>query len=447
MREGFGSKFGVLVALAGSAVGLGNFWRFPYLMGQNGGAAFIILYIAFACLLCLPIFIAEFIIGRRAQQNAHSAFIALHPSKAWGKAGILTILTPFVILCFYSVIGGWSVFYMLKSFTLSFTTTGSQTEIADIFTNFVSDPWTPIVSLLMFIVAVCYIVAKGVKGGIERYSKVMMPVMFVLVLLIAIYSCRLDGAQQGLSYMFRPDFSKLNADVCLKALGQAFFSLSLGSGVIMTYASYVSKGDSILKHSVYTVIADLLFAVIAGLAIMPAVFAFGLEPGSGPGLVFEALPYIFSQMPAGAIVAILFFIALLLAALSSAISQLEAVVAWLVEEKKMSRVRSSVLVSCAATIFAVLCSLSFGVLSDIRIFGMTIFDTFDYVSSNILLTVMSLIIVLFVGWKMSRQDVYDEFTNSGTLAQNVRIFRLIYFLVRYVAPVAVITVFLAGIIL
>lgn len=447
MREGFGSKFGVLVALAGSAVGLGNFWRFPYLMGQNGGAAFIILYIGFACLLCLPIFIAEFIIGRRAQQNAHSAFLALHPSKAWGKAGILTILTPFVILCFYSVIGGWSVYYMLKSFTLSFTNIENQTEISGIFTNFVSDPWTPIVSLLIFIVAVSYIVAKGVKGGIERFSKVMMPIMFVLVLLIAIYTSSLEGAEQGLSYMFKPDFTKLNADVCLKALGQAFFSLSLGSGVIMTYASYVNKSDNILKHSVYTVIADLLFAVIAGLAIMPAVFAFGLEPGSGPGLVFEALPYIFSKMPAGAIVAILFFISLFLAALSSAISQLEAVVAWLVEEKKMSRVRSSVIVSCAATILAVLCSLSFGVLSGIRIFGMTIFDSFDYVSSNILLTVMSLIIVLFVGWKMKKPEVYDEFTNSGTIVQNVRIFRLIYFLVRYVAPIAVLIVFLAGIIL
>ena len=445
-RDSFGSRFGALVAMAGSAVGLGNLWRFPYLVGENGGAAFIIVYIILCFLICLPIFISEFVVGRRSQKNAFAAFRDLSGGSAWRWVGLFTVIVPLVVLSYYSVIGGWSIDYLLKSCTFSFTGSGSQNVINTMFTSFVSSTWAPLIAHTAFLLVTTVIVVVGIKDGIEKFSKVMMPLLFFIVIGIAIYSLTLPGAQKGVDYLFNPDFSKINAKACATALGQAFFSLSLGFGTIMTYASYVSKNENILFQSTATAVSDLMFAMIAGVAIMPAVFAFGLNPQSGPGLVFETLPYVFSQMPAGGFVAILFFVALLVAALTSSISMLEVAVAYLVEEKKFSRIAACFTLFVICWAVGALCSLSFGPLSNVQIGGGNLFDFFDNLSSNILMTLGSLFTVLFVGWRLKKTDVYDEFTNGGTLSRNAKLFGVLWFLIRFVCPVAILTIFITGLV-
>lgn len=444
MRDSFGSRFGAIVAMAGSAVGLGNLWRFPYLVGENGGAAFIIVYILLSFLICLPIFVSEFVIGRRSQKNAYAAFRDLSGGSEWRWIGLFTVIVPLIVLSYYSVIGGWSVEYLLKSLTFSFSD-ASRITMNTMFTDFVSSTWAPLATHTVFLLFTTLIVIVGIKDGIEKFSKVMMPLLFIIVVAIAIYSLMLPGASAGVDYLFRPDFSKIDAKACASALGQAFFSLSLGFGTIMTYASYVSKGDNIMTQSAATAISDLMFALIAGVAIMPAVFAFGIDPQAGPGLVFETLPYIFGQMPAGGLIAILFFAALLVAALTSSISMLEVAVAYLVEEKKFSRVWACITLFVICWIVGALCSLSFGPLSDIRINGDNLFDFLDSLSSNVLMTLGSLFTVLFVGWRLKRTDIYDEFTNGGTLSTNARIFGVLWFLIRYICPLAIISIFLVGI--
>lgn len=444
MRDSFGSRFGAIVAMAGSAVGLGNLWRFPYLVGENGGAAFIIVYILLSFLICLPIFVSEFVIGRRSQKNAYAAFRDLSGGSEWRWIGLFTVIVPLIVLSYYSVIGGWSVEYLLKSLTFSFSD-ASRITMNTMFTDFVSSTWAPLATHTVFLLFTTLIVIVGIKDGIEKFSKVMMPLLFIIVVAIAIYSLMLPGASAGVDYLFRPDFSKIDAKACASALGQAFFSLSLGFGTIMTYASYVSKKENILTQSAATAISDLMFALIAGVAIMPAVFAFGIDPQAGPGLVFETLPYIFGQMPAGGLIAILFFAALLVAALTSSISMLEVAVAYLVEEKKFSRVWACITLFVICWIVGALCSLSFGPLSDLRINGGNLFDFFDSLSSNVLMTLGSLFTVLFVGWRLKRTDIYDEFTNGGTLSTNVRIFGVLWFLIRYICPLAIISIFLVGI--
>ena len=442
-RDSFGSRFGALVAMAGSAVGLGNLWRFPYLVGENGGAAFIIVYIAFSFLICLPIFVSEFIIGRRSQKNAFAAFRDLTGGSAWKWVGLFTVIVPLIVLSYYSVIGGWSIEYLLKSVTFSFTGGESQ---ATMFSGFVSSTWMPLIMHTVFMLVTTLIVVIGIKDGIEKFSKVMMPLLFVMVIAIAVYSLTLPGAGKGLEYLFNPDFSKIDGHACAAALGQAFFSLSLGFGTILTYGSYVDKKENIFFQSSATAVSDLMFALIAGIAIMPAVFAFGLDPQSGPGLVFETLPFVFSQMPAGGVIAIIFFVALLVAALTSSISMLEVAVAYLVEEKRFTRVSACGVLFVLCWAVGALCSLSFGPLAGFSIAGRSIFDFFDNLSSNVLMTLGSLLTVLFVGWRLKKTDIYDEFTNGGTLSTNVKIFGVLWFLIRYVCPVAITTVFISGLI-
>ena len=445
-RDSFGSRFGALVAMAGSAVGLGNLWRFPYLVGENGGAAFIIVYVILSFVICLPIFVSEFVIGRRSQKNAYSAFRDLSGGSAWRWVGLFTIIVPLIVLSYYSVIGGWSIEYLLKSLTFSFTGGESQSVLSTMFSDFVSSAWGPLLVHTGFLLVTTLIVMVGIKDGIEKFSKVMMPMLFFIVIGIAIYSMTLPGAKAGLDYLFNPDFSKINGKAIAAALGQAFFSLSLGFGTIMTYASYVDKKENPLFQSVATASSDLLFALVAGMAIMPAVFAFGISPQTGPGLVFETLPYVFGQMPAGGFIAILFFLALLVAAVTSSISMLEVAVAYLVEEKKISRIWACVILFAICWVVGAVCSLSFGPLSHIKIDGGNIFDFFDNLSSNILMTLGSLLTVLFVGWRLKKTDVYDEFTNGGTLSTNAKIFGVLWFLIRYICPLAIILIFVSGLI-
>ena len=439
-RDNFGSSFGVLVALAGSAVGLGNLWRFPYLVGENGGAAFIIIYLAFVILIGLPVLMSGFIIGRRSQANARGAFKKLAPESRWGFAGILAVLCCVMILSFYSVVGGWGIEYLFKAFRFDFTRGGDSAALSSIFSDFAASSWQPLVCHTIFLLLSGLIVILGVKNGIEKFSKVMMPLLFLIIIGIAVRSLTLPGAGAGIDYLFKPDWSEVTANTFLAALGQAFFSLSLGSGMAITYGSYVSRKGKIVSISAQTALADTLFALIAGCAIMPAVFAYGISPGEGPGLVFITLPHIFSQLPLGGVIAILFFVALLLAAVTSSISLLEVIVAFCIEEFHIKR-RSAVAISLSVLwILGCLCSLSQGVLSDWKLFGKTIFDFFDFVSANVLMLIGGLLVVLFVGWKLGRQVIHDELTNSGALRIPAWLIDTITFLVRYLAPAAIVTI-------
>ena len=446
-RENFSGRFGVLVAMAGSAIGLGNLWRFPYMVGTNGGAAFIFVYILFVFLLSLPILFSEFIVGRRSQTNAFGAIRILAPGSHWKWVGVLSIVTPMIIVSYYSVIGGWSIEYFFKSCTFGFTEYVTNEELDNMFNAFISSRWAPLFGHTAFLALTAFVVMGGVKSGIERFGKVMMPILFVVVVLIAIRAMTLPGAVDGIRYLLKPDFSKIDAGVCAAALGQSFYSLSLGCGTMITYASYVKKTENIVSSGVSIAVFDLLFALIACCAIMPAVFAFGLSPQEGPSLVFKTLPFIFSKMPLGGIVAILFFFSLLVAALTSSISMFEVGVAYFVEEKKLSRLLSCVVVFLITWIIGVFCSLSFGPLSSLKILGNTIFDFFDKLSANWLMTLGSLFIVLFVGWKLSPSDIRDELTNGGQIASNNRLFPVILFFIRFIAPAAIAIIFLSNILL
>ena len=409
-RENFGNRFGVLVAMAGSAIGLGNLWRFPYLVGSYGGAAFIFVYIFCVFLLCLPILFSEVIIGRRSHANAYGAFKKLAPGTKWKWLGVASVITPIIVVSYYSVIGGWSLEYFFKSCMFEFTEGATQAELGSMFDKFITSVWPPLVGHTIFL----------------------------------LLTGTLPGAMDGLVYLFKPDFSKIDGEVCSAALGQAFFSLSLGVGTMLTYGSYIKKDENIAASSSYTAVSDFIFALIASCAILPAVFAFGLNPQEGPGLVFQTLPFIFSNMPMGGFIAIIFFLALIVAAITSSISLYEVGVAYLVEERHVSRKKASVIVFAVAWLIGALCSLSFGPLSDIKIFGQTIFNFFDKLSANFLMTIGGFLMVVFVGWKMSKSDVFDEFTNSGTLSANKRIFKFVYFMIRYVCPIAVLMIFLSG---
>ncbi len=440
-RENFGSRMAVIMAFAGSAIGLGNIWRFPYLVGQDGGAAFVVIYILATLVISLPIFFAESVVGRRTGANCRGAFIELGKGTAWPYLGFLMVFTPLWIVSYYSVVGGWSLEYLVQALRLDFIHTSPE-AMSGSFERFISRTWAPLGFHLAFLAITVAIVALGVKSGIEKFSKICLPVLFALVVIIAVYSLTLPGAQKGLAYLFKPDFSKLTLDTCLDALGQSFYSLSLGMGIIITYSSYVSKQENLMVSGAGTAVSDLLFAILAGVAIMPAVFAAGIEPGSGPGLIFDTLPYIFSrmgqQMPwVSSIAAILFFVTVLFAALTSSVSLIEVGVAYLTEERGFKRGWACAFLFAVTGTLGGLCSLSFGPLADVKVFGMGLFDLFDTVASNVLLTVGGLLVVLFVGWKMPKADVFDELTNGGTKRRNVRLFDFFYFLIRYVAPVGV----------
>ncbi len=448
-RENFGSRFAVIMAMAGSAVGLGNIWRFPYILGEYGGAAFILVYIAASLLLALPIFYAESIIGRRSRCDTFGAMKKLAPGTGWRWAGLLTILSPLLILCYYSVVGGWSVEYLFKSLSFSFTDVPAE-EIPDFFGRFISSSWQPIFAHTAFMALVAGIVLGGVKDGIEKFSKVAMPALFVLILVILIYSMTLPGSFKGVEYLVKPDFSRLTPDAYAAALGQAFFSLSLGVGTILTYSSYIKKEENLFISGLGTAVSDLVFALIAAFAVMPAVFAAGLQPGAGPGLVFETLPYIFHKMGEGipllsTLTSSIFFVAILAAALTSAISMLEVGVAFLTDERGMKRRNATLLLAFLCWGVGILCSLSFGTLSGAKVLGLTFFDFLDTLCSDWLLPLGGLIFTLFVGWKMSKADVRDEFTNGGT--RNVRVFGVIYVLMRYLAPVGIVVIILTNLFL
>ncbi len=441
-RAVFTSKFGVIAAAAGSAVGLGNIWKFPYITGVYGGAAFLFVYLGFILAIGLPVMLSEFIIGRKSRKNAFGAFKKLAPHSLWQFAGILGVGAAFMILAFYGVVAGWSIEYVFISVLDGFQSHSSD-QLGQMFTSFIESPAKPVVFQVLFMMLTGAIVIVGVKDGIEKNVKVLMPILVVIIIVLDIRAVTLEGAGEGLRFLFHPDFSKLTGEGVLSALGHAFFSLSLGMGTLITYGSYIDKNNNLLSTAIHVTIADTLIAILAGVAIFPAVFAFGIEPSSGPGLVFITLPNVFQQMPGGYVFSILFFLLLSVAALTSSISILEVVVAYFNEELKMKRKVATIIATALVSLLGIICSLSMGIFEDYTFFDLNFFDLLDWISANLLLPLGGLFISLFVGWKLGRKKVREEIEKGGSISS---LFLSVFmFLVRLVAPIAIAIVFLNGI--
>lgn len=440
-RDAFSSKFGVIAAAAGSAVGLGNIWKFPYITGVYGGAAFLFVYIGFIILIGLPVMLSEFTIGRKARSNAFGAFRNLAPGSPWRFIGIFGVVAAAMILAFYGVVAGWSIDYVVKAVTDSFTAK-TPDQLDGMFHSFIEQPITPVLYQLLFMILTMAIVIFGIKDGIERYVKILMPILVVIILVLCVRAVTLPGAKEGLAFLFYPDFSKLTGEGVLSALGHAFFSLSLGMGTLITYGSYVSNKNNLGKTAAQVTFADTFIAILAGIAIFPAVFAFNIEPDSGPGLVFITLPNVFQQMPGGFFFSILFFLLLTVAALTSSISILEVVVAYFCEELKLKRKLATILTTIMIAIIGVFCSLSMGVGKSYKLFDLNFFDLLDWISANMLLPLGGLFISLFVGWYLGKEKVREELDKNAKTKE--WILSVFIFLVKFIAPFAIALVFLHG---
>ena len=441
-RVNFGSKIGAILAAAGSAVGLGNIWRFPYEAGNHGGAAFILIYLACVFVLGMPIMIAEFTVGRRAKASTGKAFGILAPGTQWKWLGRLGVLSGLLILGYYSVVAGWTLEYIVTSVSNGFANKGPEDFVA-IFQNFSQDPVRPIVWCLMFLFLTHFVIVKGVKDGIEKSSKVMMPILFILILVLAVCSMSLPDASKGLEFLLKPDFSKVNADVFLGAMGQAFFSLSLGMGCLSTYASYFGSDTQMGKTALSVGVIDTLVAILAGLIIFPAAFSVGIQPDAGPSLIFITLPNVFQQAFGGVpflamIFSLMFYVLLALAALTSTISLHEVVTAYLNEQFGVSRGRAALWVTGFCVVTGVLSSLSLGVWDD-KFFGLGFFDLLDFVTAKLMLPLSGLLVSLFVGWYLKRSLSYEELTNYPL--QKAPYFPIYMFILRYLAPIAIVLIF------
>lgn len=437
-RPHFATRLGVIATTVGSAVGLGNIWRFPYEAGTHGGGAFLLIYIACIVLVGIPVICAEFVMGRASRRNIFGAFRTLAPrgGRCWQAVGALGIVGSVLILSFYSVVAGWTVEYFVQSAagTLAEVASTERQAAFDTFTG----GWHCVLWTLVILGLNCLIVLGGVRKGIERASNLLMPLLFVLLVALAVNSLLLPGAADGLRFLFRPDFSTIDASVALGALGQAFFSLSLGIGTMMIYASYFSPQTPLLKTAATTAGLDTLVALIAGVIIFPAVFTFGAEPSAGPKLVFEVLPDIFHQMPGGIVWSSLFFLLLLLASLTSTISMSEICVAYLNEQWGMSRRKAVAVNTAIAMALGTLCALSFGPLADFTICGKTVFNLFDYVASNIIMPLGGMLISVFTGWVLKRTVLRRELSPAPRALIHALAFSL-----RYLAPGAIALIFLA----
>lgn len=443
MERGNFGKVGMILATAGSAVGLGNVWRFPFMTGQNGGAAFIILYFVFILLLGIPGMISEFIIGRRAQANAQRAYNTIAPQRSWRFLGYLGILTSTIILGFYAVVAGWCLQYLWAS--LAGQLQGDADYVTNYFKTFASDPLKPCLWAVAFIGITHVVVAGGVKGGIERASKILMPLLLFLLIIIVIASCMLPGASEGIRFLFHPDFSKISSTTILEALGQAFFSLSLGTACLCTYASYFTKDTHLLASAGQIALLDTIIAILAGLMIFPAAFSVGVQPDSGPSLIFITLPNVFQQafaaMPTvGYIISILFYALLVFAALTSTISMHEIGTAFFHEERHLPRSHAAWVLTVTCSLLAVLSSLSVGAVDGLTLFGMPLMDFFDALTAQVMLPTGAFLTSILMGWFVSRQVLRNEFTNHGTLRG--MFFPVWFCCVRYVVPACILLIFL-----
>lgn len=437
-RAQFATKMGVIAASVGSAVGLGNIWRFPYEAGMHGGGAFIAIYVLCVLFLGIPVIIAEFIIGRSTHKNANSAINELAPGSKFRFVSYIGICSSIMILSFYSVVAGWIVEYLFQSLIGNLNGHTPQ-EYSEIFAGLAGSPWRSLLWTYLFLVANFLIIRKGIQKGIERISNLLMPLLFLLLIVFCVNSLMLPNAKEGLKFMFMPDFSQVSPSMVVGAMGQAFFSLSLGLTCLLTYASYFSNKTPLVKSATIIAVLDTCVAVLAGVIIFPAVFSFGAEPAAGPKLVFEVLPNIFQQMPGGYFWSLAFFVLLFFASITSTISMSEIFITFCTEEHKMSRKKATILNTVIAISLGTLCALSFNALGDFKLFGMTIFDLFDYVSSNILLPAGGFILAIFVGWIMDKKIVKEQLTNNGTI--KMPMMKPIIFCIRYVAPIAIALIF------
>lgn len=438
-RSKFASKIGIILATAGSAVGLGNIWRFPYEAGQNGGSAFVIIYLCCIVALGIPAMLCEFVVGRNAQANATRAY----GGWPWKLVGYMGVLTGFIIMGAYSVVAGWTLEYVFAA--VGGMLNGDAEYIQKYFADFTANPVKPIMWSIIFLLITHLIISRGVQKGIEKASKIMMPILFVLLIVLVISSLLLPGAWKGVEFLLYPDFSKVTSDTFLDALGQTFFSLSTGMACLVTYSSYFGKQVNLMKSAVQIASIDTLVAILAALMIFPAAFSVGIQPDSGPSLIFITLPNVFRQAFAavpivGYIIGILFYILLALAALTSIISMHETPTAFVSEEFHLGRKMSAMIVTLLAMVTGALCSLSIGAVPSLQLFGRSLFDFFDYLSANILLTAGGFLTAVYVGWFMPHRLVRNQITNWETA--NGRFFHLFILLAKYICPTGIMLIFL-----
>ncbi len=432
------SKLGFILAAAGSAIGLGAIWKFPYMAGIGGGGAFFLIFIGFTLLIGLPLLLAEFVIGRSTQKEAVEAYRTIAPKTLWPWVGKLGIATCFILLSFYSVVGGWILLYLWNAITGRLWEGNGSYEAT--FSDIISNPFLAVGSQLLFILMTIFIVSKGVQNGVEKVNKYFMPALFVLFFVLIIRALTLDGAGEGVRFFLQPDFSNVTSEIILYAMGQSFFSLSVGVGVMVTYSSYLPKEESLPRSAFSIVGLTLVITLLAGLAIFPVVFAFGMEPSQGPGLLFIVLPAIFSKMAFGKLFFIIFLLLFFFATITSAISMLEISVASLTSKGKGKRERMALIVGLLIFVVGIPSALSYGVLSDFTLFGKTIFDLADYTVSNILMPLGVLLVAIFVPFKMKKDVLMNELGVSKN--KGYKLFVLWLFLLRYIAPIAIIIVFL-----
>ena len=441
-RGNFGTKIGIILATAGSAVGLGNVWRFPYMAGENGGAAFIVLYFGCILLLGIPGMVSEFIVGRHAQSNAYRAYGKMG-GRPWRLVGILGILTSTIILGFYAVVAGWCLQYLFAS--VAGQLSGDAAYVQNYFQTFSTDPVKPCLWGGGFVLLTHLVVVRGVQRGIERASKILMPLLLFLLVVIVVASCLLPGAMDGVRFLLLPDFSKVTHSVLLEALGQAFFSLSLGTACLCTYASYFSRKTNLLRSATQIALLDTVIAILAGLMIFPAAFSVGVNPDSGPSLIFITLPNVFQQafsaVPVvGYVIGILFYALLVFAALTSTISMHEIGTAFFHEELHLSRPKAAWILTVVCSVLAVFCSLSVGAVDAIRLFDLSLMDFCDMLTAQVMLPAGALLTSLMLGWFVPRRLLHDEFTNQGTVS--LRLFSVWRFCVRFVVPLCILLIFL-----
>ncbi|WP_210610581.1 sodium-dependent transporter [Priestia flexa] len=432
------SKLGFIMAAAGSAVGIGAIWKFPYVAGTSGGGAFLLVFLLFTLLIGLPLLLAEFVIGRSTQKDAISAYEKIAPGTAWVWIGRLGVITSFIILSFYSVVGGWIILYLYRSVTNQLV--GSTDDYAALFNNTISSSFSPVIGQLIFMIITIIVVAKGVQNGIEKANKYMFPALFILFIALIIRSLTLDGAMEGVAFFLNPDFTKLTSESILYAMGQSFFAISIGISIMVTYSSYLSKEESLQRSGGMIVGLNILVSIFAGLAIFPAVFSIGLEPTAGPGLLFNVLPAVFEQIPFGGLFLTIFLALFLFATLTSAFSLLETIVAAVTKGKSDKRTKASWVMGILIFIVGVPSALSFGVLSDITFGGKILFDALDYLTLNILMPFGALLISFFVSYRMDKKAVYEEFTSGSRTAQHL--FKAWMILLRYIIPIVIIIVYL-----
>lgn len=437
-RGQWASNIGFILAAAGSAVGLGNIWKFPYLAGANGGGAFVVIYLAMVVIIGFVIMLGEMAIGRNTHLSAVGAYKKL--SEKWAFIGFIGVIVGFCILSFYSVIGGWVLNYIYKYLTGGIV----GAEAGAYFSGFISGTTGPIVWHLLFMILTCVIVLKGIAGGIEKASKFMMPALFILLIAVALRSVTLDGAMEGIKFFLKPDFSKVTIETVMAALGQAFFSLSLGMGAIITYGSYLGKTENLEKNAIIIPAIDTAVAILAGFAVLPAVFAFGFEPGVGPSLMFITLPSVFDSMPFGQFFGILFFILILFAALTSAIALLEVVVSFIIDNFKIGRKKATIIISIMIFIIGIPCSLANGpVMGDFLIFGYNFFDFMSFLAESVLMPLGGLLMCIFIGYVWGVDNISNEISCNGKYRFRSKPFFVI--MIKYVAPVLIFIIWLNAI--